>query len=651
MPEQVPQPHNGFEITGHDDPAAADIDEYMQNRPYIDEMGTIINPATDQPATGAEADYFETQKNAHYDSTQAKPYEDMDIHEVTDAMSAAHSNRDGSIVNETQVHYRQKVKETAEGMDVIGVARQLARPEIQADKTTNNIIKDVLTAKIASQIEQAEDRAASAATSETDPVKVSVGQAEQEKNGQDTILRSDDKKLYAVCDGAGGGKGNPKAASVAAAEGISISYENNIKARDGQPFKNLEEAKQTMEVAVNFARKNTDENGQNGITTAAIMKTEVIDGVTYGIWANIGDSRIYIRNDDGEINQITTDQGAGNRIDNALGQGTTNEKDEIGAVVLNKGDRVMICSDGITGDYSEQFFTDEEMADAFNQPTAERSASRFLQISNQPEKKKDDKSVLVIDIEEAPEVELNEVESAEPETAPAHNQTQEVEQENPAPESEPAAKIGLIDRVNYKLMDIKNGNISHKEKSRLKKAAVGVGALAVGLFAHKFLGFNVIDSHNELSEASQHSGGLMPSSAPGQKASLLADLNPVGTDSAQAATPEASIKTGSHFSSPDSLANLDASPSAEHASEMVSADVRQGDGLTNVIDRQAASHGFNLNDAQLYEAYQHMERMNGFDLANTYKLPNGDLGIADSNSSVKLNTEILEDFLKKKKLK
>jgi len=225
----------------------------------------------------------------------------------------------------------------------------------------------------------------------------------------DTVLKNDSHMIYGVFDGVSGGPGTPEEnaaraahASRAAAEAVRDGYET----RPDNPLQSEEDVMDYLKVSVISAREGVREHGEGGATTATFFKIEKINGQPHLAGFHIGDTRMLIQHEPrGLITQLTKDQSKwtpkGSMLFNALSSQEPpgiNALDEFILEPIPIGSRVVLCSDGITGDKEDQRLTDEEMQEAFNKPTPAEAAQTFLALS----KKNDDKSVIVIDINEAP---------------------------------------------------------------------------------------------------------------------------------------------------------------------------------------------------------------------------------------------------------
>jgi serine/threonine protein phosphatase PrpC len=250
---------------------------------------------------------------------------------------------------------------------------------------------------------------------ETGSMRLIVGRAEQAEHGEDSILDRRDLKLFGVADGMGG-MTNGAEASKLAVEAIEELYDE--RSSEDEPSTPAEAMEFAM-LALGTARQKVSEI--TGFTTAIFGKVEHIDGEDVLVWAGAGDSRLYLQRDhDDEIEQISEDQVAadGTTLLNGLTprrvkddesqetryvpfeDPTIMDLDEIGFIKLSDSDRVMFCTDGITGDYNPQrpdrnwqVMKPEELEDAFDMAAAQDVANRLLELSRKP----DDKSVLVID--------------------------------------------------------------------------------------------------------------------------------------------------------------------------------------------------------------------------------------------------------------
>ena len=245
---------------------------------------------------------------------------------------------------------------------------------------------------------------------------ITVGVAEKPKHNED-VVKHTQNGLYLVLDGMGGHgpKGSAKRAASIAANELLDKLDNLV---------DVETAKASIESAFGEANnKVTSESGGGATTATAVKLIEAEDGSIKAVWASVGDSRLYLYRD-GEITQITKDEGFGFRVTNGLGVGNGFKLNQIDTIDLKSGDRLMLCSDGITGDYEYQEISDENMHSAFSEPTAQDSANKFLEYS----KKSDDKSVIVIQVGEfnAPNVEATVIEASSDTTEPEIVDAEEV---------------------------------------------------------------------------------------------------------------------------------------------------------------------------------------------------------------------------------
>lgn len=228
---------------------------------------------------------------------------------------------------------------------------------------------------------------------------------EQEQDSQDSVFIDTDRRIYGVYDGAGGVAGGREASRLASRVTGSLAEQYS-----------LGDARQLANVLTMAGAKivNAEQNGrQIGVTTGAL--TQIVDkddGVRYVAYASAGDSRIYVVHPDGTAEQLTRDEGHENVIENYLGRGKTREYDDAGIMrrdnrsgreqnvtqygerSLVRGDRIVICSDGITGDKGTDLMSPEEVGYyVAGAETAQAASENLLGYA----RKLDDRSVIVVD--------------------------------------------------------------------------------------------------------------------------------------------------------------------------------------------------------------------------------------------------------------
>ena len=183
--------------------------------------------------------------------------------------------------------------------------------------------------------------------------------------------------VFAVADGMGGH---------VAGEVASEAALRPIAELDGASFDDPKAATDALRTAIEAANQHVVSQAQAdpnlagmGTTLTAVM---VRDGRLH--LAHVGDSRAYLLRDGGHINQLTTDHtlveqlvqdGRLSRdeisthpqrsvITRAIGVEATVDVDTFPPLVLQPGDQVLLCSDGLTGVVSDKQLTDLLLSDA-----------------------------------------------------------------------------------------------------------------------------------------------------------------------------------------------------------------------------------------------------------------------------------------------
>lgn len=245
--------------------------------------------------------------------------------------------------------------------------------------------------------------AGAANRNETEPTRPGFEAAvlEQPKYGDDQVLYDEANGYFGVFDGVGGDAEGGDAALI-----VRDAFAAHTVLKHAHQFVSVEEAVEVMRGAMIGVRGVIAQEmapEKRGSTTASVVKLAMIEGEPHLVAGNAGDSRIMLYRN-GVIQDVTEEQvvvSRPNMILNAFSNYTdTPELDEIQVVPLQVGDKVVICSDGITGDYADQKLTTGEFTDALEGTDAQTAAAKLLEFS----KKSDDKSVIVIVVAENQEV-------------------------------------------------------------------------------------------------------------------------------------------------------------------------------------------------------------------------------------------------------
>ncbi|MBR2855699.1 SpoIIE family protein phosphatase [Candidatus Saccharibacteria bacterium] len=211
-----------------------------------------------------------------------------------------------------------------------------------------------------------------------------MGEVVVDDSCEDSLLAEPNEQFFGVFDGMGGERGGREASRLAAR--LTSDYNRQIGG-----------AKSERDLAdiLNQVNQEVRDTPNAGGSTATIAKINNENGRKTLLWASVGDSRLYIVNGQGGARQISRDEGEGRQIWNALGGP---EKDECvrqtGTIALNKGDRVVLCSDGITGDFGEQLMSERELGLIVARAKTPDEAAGWLMASA---RKIDDRTVIVIE--------------------------------------------------------------------------------------------------------------------------------------------------------------------------------------------------------------------------------------------------------------
>lgn len=206
---------------------------------------------------------------------------------------------------------------------------------------------------------------------------------------EDSYFMRPDQQMYGVFDGAGGEHGGRNASRMTAdvVREFSDQY--------------LLESGANLAYVLNKASERVANNPQAGLSTAVLTKVVKREGRLQLAYASVGDSRIYIVDKNGNAHQITRDEGEGKVISNAIGAEATpygelepgeSRTKQFGEIDLHKGDRVVLCSDGITGNYGDDLMSERELGFIVSHSLNSMEASKNL-IANA--RKKDDRTAIV----------------------------------------------------------------------------------------------------------------------------------------------------------------------------------------------------------------------------------------------------------------
>lgn len=215
-----------------------------------------------------------------------------------------------------------------------------------------------------------------------------------DKTSEDTKLVLADKAIFGVFDGAGGMGGGRDASRVAARVVEQAVESLGIDPKSGEDLAKL----------LNYASRGIDKlnakSGGKSASTGVLARIVEKDGQKSLAYASVGDSRIYVVEKRGVATQITEDEGYENIITNCLGglskMGAWDERaKQYGDIPLIDGDRIVFCSDGITGDRGADLMEPDEVAAYVSAAENTAEAAQSL-VENA--RKRDDRTAIVVEV-------------------------------------------------------------------------------------------------------------------------------------------------------------------------------------------------------------------------------------------------------------
>ncbi len=201
---------------------------------------------------------------------------------------------------------------------------------------------------------------------------------------EDASFVDEGQAIFGVFDGVGGERGGRRASQMAV-EGL-------------RHFAMTRELKTTGELAEVLEKISgvISRDKEAGATTATVAKITREKGRKYLNYVQAGDSRIYVvRGRDAY--QVTRDEGVGHQIDNWLGERAPGVS-QMGKFPLMNGDRIVLCTDGVTGDYGDERMSNYEIAEIVNRGVEVGSPQVAARILVEEARKHDDRTAIVVEV-------------------------------------------------------------------------------------------------------------------------------------------------------------------------------------------------------------------------------------------------------------
>ena len=206
-------------------------------------------------------------------------------------------------------------------------------------------------------------------------------------NCEDSSFVDEEDGFFGIFDGAGGHEGGRRASNIGA-ETIA-----DLMSKNGEPKTPDELADWLDEASRRIV--NDSAAGYSTGTLAKVIKRQ--DGGKGVIYAQVGDSRLYIVDKYGRATLVTKDEGYENVVTNALGNQKSSGKVcvQAGYRELNDGDKLVLCSDGITGDKGTDLMSEDELGQTVMNAGGTAYAAQALV---HQARKNDDRTAIVAEV-------------------------------------------------------------------------------------------------------------------------------------------------------------------------------------------------------------------------------------------------------------
>jgi protein phosphatase len=205
-----------------------------------------------------------------------------------------------------------------------------------------------------------------------------VAAAEQVLHGDDRSVVDIELSLFGVFDGVGSIPDSDRAADLAARTITRVCRNNPEPSLDAL-------------MAACDAAQEAIVRSHLGATTATVAWIES-NQLNY---VSIGDSRLYLLRG-GKLRQITQDQGEGNLLENVLGELPPPDYESLtqqnGTFVLEPGDKLILVTDGVTGDFAPDLLSLGEIEAAVAEDKPQAAAENLIQAA----RKHDDRTAVVV---------------------------------------------------------------------------------------------------------------------------------------------------------------------------------------------------------------------------------------------------------------